>query len=342
LAFGLLAAAASGSAGAQNMFDQDWVLNPRLSHVYLQTVKNNAIFETHQFTVVEGGVDKNGEASVRIDLASLETGIDIRNVRMRFLLFETYKFPYAQIGARLDKDTLQPLAIATRIAYPLELTVAMHGMVNAVKAMVWVTRIDATTVSVSTIQPIIVATETFGLTGGLAKLAEAVGGIPIAAGASLTFDLLFATGKVKPDLEAARSARQEQRAEAETRAIPAEGCEARFNVLSRTSAIYFKPASAELAEESAPVLGAVADIAKRCPTVKIDVEGHTDNVGSKERNQRLSEQRAKAVADYLTGKGVDPARIHSAGFGDTRPIAANDSEANRARNRRIEFTVRKE
>jgi OmpA-OmpF porin, OOP family len=126
LALALIAAAAAGAHG-EDFFDQEWLLNPRLSHVYMQTVKNNATFETHQFTAVEGGIDKQAEASVRIELASIETGIDVRNVRMRFLLFETFKFPYAQIGARLDKGKLQTLATETRVAYPLDLTVDMHA-----------------------------------------------------------------------------------------------------------------------------------------------------------------------------------------------------------------------
>ncbi len=112
-------AAGPRGAFAQDFLDQEWLLNPSLSNVYMQTVKANAVFETHQFTVVEGSVGKNGEANVKIELASIETGVDVRDVRMRFLLFETFKFPYAEISAKLDKAKLQALATETRIAYPL-------------------------------------------------------------------------------------------------------------------------------------------------------------------------------------------------------------------------------
>ena len=79
----------AGKARAQDFLNQEWVLNPRLSNVYMQTVKNNAVFETLQFTAVEGNVSKNAEVTVKIELNSIETGTDVRNVRMRFLLFET-------------------------------------------------------------------------------------------------------------------------------------------------------------------------------------------------------------------------------------------------------------
>ena len=104
LAVALIAFGASVSeANAQDYLDQDWLLNPRLSNVYMQTVKGNAIFETHQFNAVEGGINEKGEANVRIELASIDTSNDLRNVRMRFLLFETFKFPHAEISAKLNK-----------------------------------------------------------------------------------------------------------------------------------------------------------------------------------------------------------------------------------------------
>jgi outer membrane protein OmpA-like peptidoglycan-associated protein len=72
-------------------------------------------------------------------------------------------------------------------------------------------------------------------------------------------------------------------------------------------------------------------------TAKID--GHTDSVGSEEYNLALSDRRAKAVFDYLTSRGVDPSRLKSQGFGESNPIAPNDTEAGRAQNRRVEITI---
>jgi OmpA-OmpF porin, OOP family len=341
LALAVIAMAGPGNAHAQDLLNQDWLLNPSLSNVYMETEKANGIFEAHHFTAVEGNISKDGDATVRIELASLETGIDVRNVRMRFLLFETFKFPYAEISAKLDKAKLQALATNNRVIYPLDLKVSMHGIVNEIQTSVWVTRINDTTVSVAAVKPIIVTAESFGFTPNVAKLVEVIGGTPIATAASITFDLVFGTGSLKPDLEAERATRERNRAQEATQTLSAEACETRFSVISQTGAIYFKTGSADLDRESEPLLNSGADIANRCPSVRFEVEGHTDNVGSKRSNQALSEQRAKAVVDYLMGKGISAARIQSAGYGDTRPVAPNDSEANRAKNRRIEFIVKK-
>jgi outer membrane protein OmpA-like peptidoglycan-associated protein len=69
------------------------------------------------------------------------------------------------------------------------------------------------------------------------------------------------------------------------------------------------------------------------------ITGHTDNVGSDENNQSLSERRASSVGQYLLGKGINSQRVLTAGFGETRPVAPNDSEAGRSQNRRVEVTL---
>src|SRR6516165_791934 len=94
----------AGSAAAQ-----EWLLNAGASHFYMQTVKANAIFEIHQFTGLDGSISNDGDAVVRIDLTSVASGIDVRDVRMRFLLFETYKFPNAEVSAKLDMGALRTL-----------------------------------------------------------------------------------------------------------------------------------------------------------------------------------------------------------------------------------------
>ena len=343
LAFALFAAAMGWrSADAQDFLNEDWLLNPALSHVYMQTEKLQGVIEKHEFTAVQGAVSKDGDANVKIDLNSIETHIDLRNVRMRFLLFETFKFPNAEITTRLDKSRLRDLVTKGSVTYPLALNVNLHGMTNQIQTTVLIRRVSDTSVSVATAAPIVVTAESFGLMPGMAKLADAVGGIRIVPEASITFDLVFGTGSQKPALEAAQATREKQRAEQAAAAITTEGCETRLTVISETNAIYFKTGSAELDRESEPLLNTGADIAKRCPSVKFDVDGHTDSTGSKSFNQKLSEERAKSVVDYLTAKGVAPARIRSAGYGDTRPVAPNNSEANRAKNRRIEFRAEKE
>lgn len=334
----LTAAAGIGGADAQTLVDRDWVLDPGRSHVYMQTEKLEKVVEKQPFTRVEGKVDKDGQANIKIDLASLETGTDIRNVRMRFLLFETYKFPNAVITAKLDKSRLRDLATGSSVTYPLAMKVDMHGVTKEFTTDVSVTR-AGDTVTVATVKPIVVSVDSFGFGSGLAKLSDAMGGINIVPSAAITFDLTFASGELKPALEAVQAQRNKESAEQQTRAITAEACEIRFNVISETGAIYFKTDSAELDSKSEPLLDSGADIAKRCPSVKFEVNGYTDNVGGKRYNQRLSERRAKSVVDYLAAKGVDAARIKATGYGESHPAVPNSSAANRAKNRRIEFKV---
>jgi OOP family OmpA-OmpF porin len=323
-----------GSADAQ-----EWLLNAGASHFYMQTVKANSIFEVHQFTGLDGSISNDGDAVVKIDLTSISSGVDVRDVRMRFLLFETYRFPNAEVSAKLDMASLRALLTSTRITYPLKFKLSLHGLSQEIETPVTVTRLGDKSVSVASAKPIVITADAFGLGPGLAKLSEAVNGTVIAAGATFTFDLLFETGDKIPSLQAARDEAAKQKVQAETSAISAEACETRFSVISTAGAIYFKTGSAELDRASEPMLQSVADIANRCPATRIEVTGHTDSVGGKEANRLLSEQRARIVLGFLAQHGVATARVEAAGYGDTRPIAPNDSDANRAKNRRIEFKV---
>jgi outer membrane protein OmpA-like peptidoglycan-associated protein len=75
------------------------------------------------------------------------------------------------------------------------------------------------------------------------------------------------------------------------------------------------------------------------PALRIEISGHTDNIGKDVYNKDLSQRRAKAVVDYLTSKGVAAARLTSAGYGDTQPVASNATKQGQAQNRRTEFKV---
>jgi outer membrane protein OmpA-like peptidoglycan-associated protein len=78
---------------------------------------------------------------------------------------------------------------------------------------------------------------------------------------------------------------------------------------------------------------------RKYPELIIEVAGHTDSVGGADANYSLSERRAKTVRDYLVRFGVEPARLSVRGYGETQPVAGNDSEAGRAENRRVELRI---
>jgi outer membrane protein OmpA-like peptidoglycan-associated protein len=86
-------------------------------------------------------------------------------------------------------------------------------------------------------------------------------------------------------------------------------------------------------------LAKVSGILLAYPTLMMNVEGHTDSVGSDEYNQKLSERRAYAVRDYLTSNGISPANVQAVGFGKADPVASNDTAAGRQQNRRVEMVV---
>lgn len=103
--------------------------------------------------------------------------------------------------------------------------------------------------------------------------------------------------------------------------------------------IYFDFDKATLKAASYAELDLLVDIMRRNPKMRILISGHTDNVGSADYNRRLSLARARAVRDYLLSKGIDAGRIEVKGWGMERSVAPNDTEAGRALNRRVEFTI---
>ncbi len=106
-----------------------------------------------------------------------------------------------------------------------------------------------------------------------------------------------------------------------------------------TNDILFDYNSYALRPESKSTLQNLADNFRRYPEEQIAVEGHTDAVGSPESNQRLSEQRADTVRNYLVDQGVTGQRITSIGYGETRPKATNDTPEGRQLNRRVEIRI---
>jgi outer membrane protein OmpA-like peptidoglycan-associated protein len=110
-------------------------------------------------------------------------------------------------------------------------------------------------------------------------------------------------------------------------------------VLNMPGNVTFKTNSADVSADFYQVLNSVAVVLNEYKNTSIDVLGHTDSVGSDELNQRLSEQRARSVAEYLAGQGVLPVRLLIAGRGKTQPIASNDTPEGRAQNRRVTLQI---
>lgn len=119
--------------------------------------------------------------------------------------------------------------------------------------------------------------------------------------------------------------------------IPLQPIEVNAAVVLRN--IFFDFNKFDLKPESQVELDKLVQLLQENPTVRIQIEGHTDNIGNAGDNLKLSENRAKAVVNYLVSKGISAGRLTAKGFGATRPVAENSSEEGRAQNRRTELKV---
>lgn len=107
----------------------------------------------------------------------------------------------------------------------------------------------------------------------------------------------------------------------------------------RLNNIFFESGKSILKKESFPELDRVTEFLVNSPDIKIEIAGHTDNVGKVATNQKLSLERAKAVAAYVVKLGIDKNRIVAKGYGSSKPVADNKTKEGKAQNRRVEFTI---
>jgi len=323
----------------------NWTLDPDASVLTYQSVKKNTIVETNKIRNITGTLSSAGDAKVSFDLNSVDTGVDLRNVRMRFLFFETFKYPTAELTAKVDPAAFADLPAKRRIKATLPFRLSLHGVDKDLEASVVVTMISDTQVSVASEAPVAVHVEDFGLLPNVDKLQQAANVTNIVPTASVSFDFVFVADGTKPAAVKTVAAGTADVGPVATDAAKAnfsdEECLNRFAVLSRTGAIYFRPASARLDAKSRPLLTEVEVVVGKCPTLKVEVSGYTDSDGSPEANKALSERRAQAVADALVAGGVPRQQISAAGHGEESPVAANDTPKNKALNRRIEFSATK-
>jgi outer membrane protein OmpA-like peptidoglycan-associated protein len=103
--------------------------------------------------------------------------------------------------------------------------------------------------------------------------------------------------------------------------------------------LFFDSNKAVLKPSSRTELGRLVEFLRQDPNLRVEVAGYTDNVGTPAANLSLSQRRAQAVLDYLSAHGVPATRLRAKGYGETRPLATNDTEAHRAQNRRIELRI---
>jgi OOP family OmpA-OmpF porin len=162
----------------------------------------------------------------------------------------------------------------------------------------------------------------------------------------LSGDALYAVaaeqirGELGPSLPAGWKAAAEVSVKPVASPVDPTVCQQLFFELLGKARIRFASGSATIDPDSMGLLDRLIETALRCPTAHIEVAGHTDNVGDEAANKALSEKRALAVTDYLIKAGLPADRLQAVGYGSSQPVAANDTEEGRAKNRRIDFVVK--
>jgi len=169
----------------------EWQLDGAASSVHFVSIKNEAIAESHQFVKLDGRIDDAGEAMLNIDLASVDTGIGIRDQRMRELLFEVAEFPQANITMQIDAALLAGLTAESPQTLSLPLQLAVHGNTTQMNAAL-LAFVDADgCLHVLSEQPVLVNASDFALVDGINALREVAGLGSIASVVPVSVHLQF-------------------------------------------------------------------------------------------------------------------------------------------------------
>ena len=181
-------------ATAAPLAEGTWALDPAGSRLSYVSIKAGEVAEANRFDTLSGTVAEDGTASLDIDLASVNTGVDIRNERMREIFFDVAGNPKATVTAKLDPAAFAGLAVGQSLTRPLKASVTIKGASSDVETEVLVTRVAEDRVTVVPTAPVIISTDMFGLTDELGEL-RALAQLPsITPAVPVTFSLAFKRG----------------------------------------------------------------------------------------------------------------------------------------------------
>ena len=179
----------TGAAWAQ------WELDGTKSAVNFISIKNDSVAETHSFTSLVGYIGEDGTVQLSIGLDSVETPIEVRNDRMREMLFETVKFPAATVSATVAPDMLAAVAGGGTVTTELALKLELHGVEKSITVPVVVVGERAGHIQVFTPSPVIINAADFNLAAGVAALQSVAGLNAISAAVPVTVHLVFTSVK---------------------------------------------------------------------------------------------------------------------------------------------------
>ncbi|TLS65549.1 YceI family protein [Mariprofundus erugo] len=169
----------------------DWKLDTAHSSLNFVSIKKGSVGEVHHFNTLHGSI-AGKQANLTIDLASVETGVAVRNERMQSMLFDVSHFAEATITADISSVDLAALSAGVSTSATLPLTVNLHGIEKTISADVTVTGLAGGGLLVSSRAPIVIKAADFGLDGGIEALREVAKLDAIATSVPVTFQLQFA------------------------------------------------------------------------------------------------------------------------------------------------------
>lgn len=188
----MLGLAACSSAPAEEApLAGGWTLEADESYLGFVTVKAGQIAEAHSFSGLSGSVSEGGEANLAVDLATVDTAIDIRNERMRDLLFDIADFPQASISAALDPAAFASLQTGDSMVQSVTASLDLHGASGEITTDLAVTRLGEGKVRVQTVAPIIIGADSYDLAEGVEELRQLANLDAITGQVPVTFSLTF-------------------------------------------------------------------------------------------------------------------------------------------------------
>ncbi|ACA86345.1 YceI family protein [Shewanella woodyi] len=152
-----------------------WTIDNQSSEINFITTKKVNVSEVHEFKQFSGSLNEKGEFSLSVELASVWTNIEIRDARMREILFEVEAFPKLELQAKVSPGVLAKMAVGSRSEMQLNAELSFHGKEQTVPMRVSVVKLSEKEVLVLSSQPVIINAEQFGLSSGVEKLREIAG-----------------------------------------------------------------------------------------------------------------------------------------------------------------------
>ncbi|MEE4330001.1 MAG: YceI family protein, partial [Wenzhouxiangella sp.] len=173
-----------------------WTVDNDHSRLSFVSVKAGSVAEVHHFGQLAGALEDDGSFRVEIDLASVETLIQIRNERMREMLFETGTFPTASLSSQIDLDAVRALEVGEQTEVVSEAELDLHGQKTNLTIRAVVARLASDRLLVTSAQPLTLNADMLGLSEGVEKLREVAGLSSISPAVPVTFRLtLVETGQ---------------------------------------------------------------------------------------------------------------------------------------------------